>query len=345
MATYYNSSKPDSFRIKDFGLPAFANKYLQFLSIEKNAAPGTIFNYAISIRTFLRWVKSLDMGTVAPETFNEISVQDMTVESISSLTTSDIYDFLAFCKMERSCGARSRSTKLAAIRSLYDYLRKRDSTGLVTSNPSTDISVPKKEKTLPVFLTVNESKQLLDAVSGRFASRDYCILLWFLSCGMRLSELVAINLQDVKDDTLRLHGKGRKERIVHLNKPCLAALENYLIDRSKYLESHETADKEALFLSMNASVAKRLSGRRVEQIVDKYVLAAGLEGNGFSAHKLRHTAATIMYRDAGAGVLEIQEILGHENVQTTTIYTHTSGQLVKSALDNVGSLLEKPHQN
>lgn len=344
MATYYNSSKPDSFRIKDFGLPAFANKYLQFLSIEKNAAPGTIFNYAISIRTFLRWVKSLDMGTAVPETFNEISVQDMTVESISSLTTSDIYDFLAFCKMERSCGARSRSTKLAAIRSLYDYLRKRDSTGLVTSNPGTDISVPKK-KTLPVFLTVNESKQLLDAVSGRFASRDYCILLWFLSCGMRLSELVAINLQDVKDDTLRLHGKGRKERIVHLNKPCLAALENYLIDRSKYLESHETADKEALFLSMNASVAKRLSGRRVEQIVDKYVLAAGLEGNGFSAHKLRHTAATIMYRDAGAGVLEIQEILGHENVQTTTIYTHTSGQLVKSALDNVGSLLEKPHQN
>ena len=158
---------------------------------------------------------------------------------------------------------------------------------------------------------------------------------------MRLSELVAINLPDIKEDTLRLHGKGRKERIIHLSSPCLSALDTYLIDRTTYLESHDTADKNALFISMHSKTAKRLTGRRVEQIVDKYIQIAGLQGNGFSAHKLRHTAATMMYRDAGAGVLEIQEILGHENVQTTTIYTHTSGELVKKALDSIGDILEK----
>lgn len=341
MATYYNPSKPNNLRIKEFGLPDFANRYLQYLLIEKNAAPGTIFNYAVSIRTFLRWVKMIDMGSAAPDHFADISVQDLSVNSIVSLQTSEIYDFLAFCKLERSCGSRSRSSKLAAVRSLYDYLRQRDTSGLVITNPATDISSPKKEKSLPVFLTVSESKQLLGAVSGPYASRDYCILLWFLSCGMRLSELVAINLPDIKDDTLRLHGKGRKERIIHLSSPCLAALDVYLIDRTAYLEAHDTNDKEALFISMHSNMAKRLTGRRVEQIVDKYVKIAGLQGNGFSAHKLRHTAATMMYRDAGAGVLEIQEILGHENVQTTTIYTHTSGELVKKALDSIGDILEK----
>ena len=339
MAMYYNPAKPNSLKIKDFGLPQFANQYLQFLLIEKNMAPGTIFNYAVSLRTFLRWVKSMELDQNASKEFTELPVNEMTVHDIANLGTSDIYDFMAYCSTERSCGAKSRASKLAAIRSLYGFLRKRDKSGYITHNPVTDISSPKRERSLPIFLTTQESKELLDTVGGEFISRDYCILVFFLNCGMRLSELVAINLSDIKDDTLRLHGKGRKERIVHLNKQCLLALEDYLVVRSEYAEKHEIADENALFLAMHSKKGRRITARRVEQIVERDIKRAGLQGNKFSPHKLRHTAATIMYRDAGAGVLEIQEILGHENVQTTTIYTHTSGELVKKALDNIGVIL------
>lgn len=341
MATYYNPAKPDSLDIKSFGLPAFVNQYLQFLLIEKNMAPGTIFNYAVSLRTFLRWVKAVELERTAPEEVEKLPVQEMTIQDIANLGSADIYDFIAYCSLERSCGPKSRASKLAAIRSLYEYLRKRDKTGCITDNPATDISTPKRERSLPIFLSVQESKQLLDAVAGEYPSRDYCILVLFLNCGMRLSELVAINLADIKDDTLRLHGKGRKERIVHLNRLCLSALEDYLVERAAYAEKHDIADKNALFIAMHSKTGRRISARRVEQIVDRYIKLAGLQGNGFSPHKLRHTAATMMYRDAGAGVLEIQEILGHENVQTTTIYTHTSGELIKNALDNVGALFDE----
>ena len=237
MAMYYNPAKPNSLKIKDFGLPQFANQYLQFLLIEKNMAPGTIFNYAVSLRTFLRWVKSMGLDQNASKEFKDLPVNEMTVHDIANLETSDIYDFMAYCSTERSCGAKSRASKLAAIRSLYDFLRKRDKSGYITHNPVTDISSPKRERSLPIFLTTQESKELLDTVGGEFISRDYCILVFFLNCGMRLSELVAINLSDIKDDTLRLHGKGRKERIVHLNKQCLLALEDYLCIQKKEEES------------------------------------------------------------------------------------------------------------
>ena len=249
MAIYYNPSKPNSLKIKDFGLPPFVNQYLQFLLIEKNMAPGTIFNYAVSLRTFLRWVKSKDLDHNASKELKDLPVNEMSIHDIANLETSDIYDFMAYCSTERSCGAKSRASKLAAIRSFYDYLRKRDKSGYITSNPATDISAPKRERSLPIFLTAQESKELLDTVGGEFISRDYCILMFFLNCGMRLSELVAINLTDIKDDTLRLHGKGRKERIVHLNKQCLLALEDYLVERSEYVDKHEIADENALFLN------------------------------------------------------------------------------------------------
>ena len=340
MSTYFNAAETVKFDIRDFQLPTFAISFLKYLKAEKNVAPSTIFNYAVSLRTFLRWVKAVELRISKPDEIDLLDVSDVSLSQIAYLTTNDIYDFIYYCQIDRNNGADSRATKLIAIRTMYDYLIKRDDSHIVKSNPAADISPPKQEKHLPVYLTLSEAKALLNAVDGPAASRDYCILLWFLSCGMRLSELVAIDLDHIKGDTLRLHGKGRKERVLHLNEPCMEALDRYLLDRNEFLKTHEIDDKQALFISLYHKKSSRLTGRRVEQIVDKYIKKANLAGQGFSAHKLRHTAATVMYRDAGAGLLEIQEILGHQSTQTTSIYTHVSGEMTKTALDTLGSLLD-----
>lgn len=340
MSSYYNENSKKKFDINDFGLPPFATRYLGYLSIEKNSAPRSVYNYALSVRTFLRWVRAIQIGTSALDDVDNISIKNMAVDEIAALEPPDIFAFLAYCANTRQNNAKSRAAKLAAVRSLYEYLRTRDEPRVIKLNPAIDIATPKKEQSLPIYMTVSESRRLLDAVSGPFASRDYCMLLWFLSCGMRLSELVAINLNDIKDSSLLLHGKGRKERVVHLNSSCLAAFQTYLVDRKAYLDhGNDIEDENALFISMYSHKARRLSGRRVEQIVDHYIAAAGLQGNGYTAHKLRHTAATIMYQNTDAGLLEIQGILGHENVQTTTIYTHTSAEKLNETIDTVGNVL------
>ena len=333
MATYFNPNAKSQFDLQSLKLPDFAKRFLVYLQIEKNTAPRTVFNYAVSIRIFLRWVRCLAMGRPLDQA-DSVDVSDMKLEEITSLTTSDIYDFLSYCTMTRHNSAKSRSAKLVAINSFLDYLRRRDESGMMKENPASDISAPKKEESLPKFLTLMEAKTLLSSVDGPAASRDYCILLWFLSCGMRLTELVTIDLKDIKDDTLRIRGKGRKERVLHLNKPCLDALDEYLIDRQNY---KKIVDEKALFISNERGT--RLTGRRVEQIVDKYIAKAGLQDNGFSAHKLRHSAATLLYKN-GTGIVEIQQILGHKSVQTTGIYTHTSGEQIAGALDDIGKLFE-----
>lgn len=332
MSTYYNSNSDQQLDIDSFNLPSFAEQYCEYLLIEKNTAPRSVFNYAVSIRTFLRWVRSLSMGKSAPK-LEDISISNMELEEIATLTTQDIYAFMTYCATKRNNSAKSRAAKLTAIKSFFDYLVKRNESGIVKNNPAADIATPKKEKSLPKYLSVDEAKALLGSVKGEANRRNYCILLWFLSCGMRLSELVAIDLKDIKDNTLRIYGKGRKERILYLNDLCMSALEDYLVERSNY---KKIEDENALFISNRTG--KRLTGRRVEQIVDKFIAAAGLQGNGYSAHKLRHSAATMLYRN-GTGVIELQEILGHSGISLISLYTHTSGEIVKDAMSTMEETL------
>ena len=334
MPLYYASDKDFKLNINDLKLPAFARDFLNYLIVELNRTPKTIFDYGISLQTFFRWVRYVQIQKDCQD-FRAIDVSDMEIDEIAHFTRTDIYEYLSFCSTQLENGATARAAKLSAVKRLYHYLQKIKAPDLITSNPAEDIGNPKKEKNLPRYLSRDEAIRLLDAASqdGSRPCRDYCIILWLLSCGMRLSELVNVDVGDVKGDTLRLHGKGRKDRDLTLNGDCVAAYNAYLAERKRY---KKIIDEDALFLSQNGT---RITGRRVEQIVDKYLLKAGLQSSGYSPHKLRHTAGTLLYQGGDADLLEIKEILGHESVSTTQIYCHTSGKMVKSAMNSMQKIL------
>ena len=214
--------------------------------------------------------------------------------------------------------AKARSRKVSAIRSFYKYLTV--SSGKLAENPMLNLETPKLKKTLPKYLTLEQALELLTHVETNFTERDFCIITLFLNCGMRLSELCGINIHDIRDNQLKLLGKGNKERIVYLNGSCIDAVNNYLAVLNSG-EKVKRVDKNALFLNRNG---KRISPRRVEQIVEHCLKEAGLDGMGISPHKLRHTAATLLYQDAGVDIRVLKELLGHESLSTTEIYTHVS---------------------
>ena len=224
--------------------------------------------------------------------------------------------------------ASSRARKVSALRSFYKYFCNRKHYS--EYNPTYELETPKTGKRLPKYLSLEESQNLLNtAFSSPTESneRDYCILVLFLNCGMRLSELCGINLADIKDNRLKLLGKGNKERIVYLNESCLNAIYSYL-DVLNSGEKVKRVDKDALFLNRSG---KRIGPRRVEQIVEDCLKQAGLDGMGISPHKLRHTAATLLYQNAGVDIRVLKELLGHESLSTTEIYTHVSNRQIEDA--------------
>lgn len=334
-STIYNAANGGKLDLRQLLLPRYAKNWLSYLLVERNMAQRTIADYAVSAQTFLRWVKSLETHTPVDE-WRTMDVSDVPLATLAGFRREDIYDFLTFCASELDNSAASRAAKLSAVRSLYDYLKDKETGAEIAENPAAEISSPKLEKRLPVYLSLDEARSLLGAVSGEAEDRDRCIILWLLTCGMRLSELVGIDLDDIKDNSVRLYGKGRKERIIYLNQPCMDALDAYLMRRKSYRD----ADKErALFTS--GRTGQRLTGRRVQQLVEKALANAGLQGKGYSPHKLRHTAATVMYQNGCAELLEIKEILGHASVGTTQIYCHTADRALRSALDGLGNLLSE----
>lgn len=328
MSTYYNPHNGKNFRIDKLEAPAYVKDWLNHLLVVENLAPRTVNTYYTQLRSFLRWaIIRENAGTLTAKTIADQSIKDIPFELLAQMQTTDLYEFLSFAGSELSNNATSRSLKLTAVKSFYEYQWK--IVHRMEGSPAQDITSPKLEKHMPRFLTADESIRLLEAISGENAERDYCMVTFLLNCGMRLSELVAINTTDIRDGQLRLFGKGRKERIVYLNAACKAALASYLDARALYRGSEDTT---ALFISNRTGA--RLTGRRVEQIVEHYLLKAGLAGQGYSPHKLRHTAATLMYQDGGADVLTLKEILGHENIATTEIYTHINQQQIKTTMEN-----------
>lgn len=307
--------------------PQVLRDFLYYMLTIKGRSAKTVQAYYIDLRTFLRYLKmtrvSLPVST--PEDFSAISIEDVTTEQICSVSLSDVYAFLNYTMDQRANGAKTRSRKVSSIRMFYRYISSK--TTLLSENPVKDLEVPSIRKSMPVYLTLEESVELLSDVAqmpAKAKSRDYCILTLFLNCGMRLSELVGINLQDIRGNTLKLLGKGDKERIVYLNEACMAALEAYQKERATPKEY----DRNALFLSQSG---KRLTGRRVEQIVAQALAQAGLDGKGYSPHKLRHTAATLMYQHGQVDIRVLKEILGHANLGTTEIYTHVSDRQIERA--------------
>ena len=312
-----------------FDCPDILREFLFYMETILGRSPKTVNGYYIELRTFFRYIKSVKLLKQIPkdsEELSEIKIDDISKDLICSVTLSDIYDFLHFAVETLHNNTASRSRKIASIRALYKYLTTK--TNYMEENPAKNLDTPSQRKSVPKYLTLEESINLLASVkdeSPLVTARDYCMLTLMLNCGMRVSELVGINLEDIRDNTLRLLGKGNKERIVYLNDACVSALGNYL----KLRQQPETGtDRNALFLSAQH---RRMTTRRVEQIVAKYLKACGLDGRGYSPHKLRHTAATLMYQHGGVDIRALKEILGHANIGTTEIYTHISNQMIEQA--------------
>lgn len=314
-----------SFSIKD-DMPYVVQEYAMYLRNVKGLSAKTVEQYCKDLRTFFRFIK-LDRGLCSELTMSETSVTDVDLEFIKSIHSYDVFSFMNFVADERNNMASTRQRKSTSLKSFFHYLTVHEK--LLDENPTENLTPPKKKKSLPHFLSLEQSIELLNAVDGPNAERDRCILTLFLNCGMRLSELVSINLSDVihNNSTLRILGKGNKERIVYLNQACETAIDAYLAVRPK----NNVIDRNALFLSNRNTRIKPIT---VELMVKKYLDKIGLSGPGYSVHKLRHTAATLMYRYGNVDIRVLQDILGHANLGTTEIYTHTSSNQMEAAINS-----------
>ena len=302
------------------------------LSIQ-GCSQKTVGEYLLDLRTFFRFLlaRERDLDPHSEE-FEQIDVSQVGLKQLSKIHADDIYEFLFYANQERGNQWAARSRKLSAIRSLYKYLVTRRH--YLDYNPAADIDSPKPKKTLPKVLSLEESLRLLNAVetdrNSPFRVRDYAIITLFLNCGMRVSELVGINTSDVDSEfrSLRVTGKGSKERIIYLNEACKQALAGYIAERKS--PRYASVKDRALFLSR---LEQRMSVKTVQAMVYKYLTIAGLEAKHYSVHKLRHTAATLMYQSGNVDVRVLKDILGHEQLNTTQIYTHVSNRNMEDAME------------
>ena len=297
--------------------------YLHYLDFVKLRSPRTVNGYYLDLRGFFRYMMRRWQRVADDTPPEEIVLTGIATADIQTITKHDIFDFLDHARSADN-GPKARARKLSALKGFFNYMCTQ--VNRLPANPTENISLGSPARALPKYLTQDEAVTLLSNIQSDFYERDYCILTLFLNCGMRLAELVTIDMGDFRDDTIRIVGKGNKERLVYLNDACLDALQRYKKVRASL---PNLADRDALFVSKRTG--KRLSARRIEQIVARCLQSAGLSGRGFSPHKLRHTAATLMYQ-GGVDMLALKEILGHENVSTTQIYTHINREQLKKAV-------------
>lgn len=307
--------------------PPVIRDFLTYNETIKGKSSRSVEEYYLDLQTFFRYIL-LVRGKVDPKTpFNKIEISSVDTELISSVTISDLYAFIVFCKDERGNSAATRARKTSTLRIFFKYLSSQ--IHLIETNPAELLDSPKIKQSLPKHLTLEDSIELLNSIDGPNKERDYCIITLFLNCGMRLSELCGLNLSDIRPDgTMRLLGKGNKERMVYINDACREALSAYIAVRPN--DAVNFNDRNALFISRNR---RRISNKTVQHIVKTYLEKSGLGGQGLSTHKLRHTAATLMYQHGNVDIRVLKDILGHSNLGTTQIYTHISDKQIKNAIE------------
>ena len=314
--------------------PQILRDFLTYHETIKSQSQLTISEYALDLKMFLRFIKLMRCDMPVSTDLNVIDIRNVDLGFIADIKTSDIFDFLSYLASDRPLNPESpasdhgvspstRARKLSAIKSFYKYLTVR--TKQLQENPVADLEYPKLRKSLPKYLTMEQSAALLRSVSGQNQTRDYAILMLFLNCGIRRSELVGLNISDVYEDRIRVIGKGNKERFVYFGTPCRKAIDAYMVERNEQI----LTDNRALFGSRNGN---RISVTAVHRLVEKALKQAGLDSTQFSAHKLRHTAATMML-SGGVDVKTVQEVLGHESLNTTQIYTHIENTELKIAAE------------
>lgn len=314
--------------------PDYLNSFLDYSITILNKSPNSIKEYNYDLTMFLRFIKKRFKLT-EEENFSAITIADIPIETIAQIKLDDIHAFLSYLAIDLKSKPTTRARKVSTIRIFFTYLSQK--AGLIENNPAQNLETPKLGKRMPKYLTLEESKKLLNATISKDnedenSLRDYAIITLFLNCGIRLSELVGINLKDITFSECKLNviGKGNKERTIYLNKACMNALKDY-IDNARPKEGIHYESKDALFLSQRR---ERISNRTVQYIVKKELQKAGLDTTKYSVHKLRHTAATLMYQYGNTDIRALQELLGHKSISTTEIYTHVDNSQVRKAVEN-----------
>nr|WP_312576185.1 tyrosine recombinase XerC [Sedimentibacter sp.] len=303
--------------------PAPMSDFLEYMLSIRGRSEKTVSEYFLDLRTFYRFLVMRYKLSNNVNDFNDIDINLVSLDTLKKVKIMDLHAFIGYIDRERNNSNRTKARKIACLRSFYKYLHS--IVRLVPENPAIDLETPKKNSRLPVALTLDESKNFLTSISGSNEKRDYAIIILFLNCGLRLSELVSINIDKIKGDTLTVVGKGNKERTIYLNNVCVKAIEDYLATRPDAKPGHENA----MFISNRKT---RFTQRGIQHMVYKYLNEAGLGGNHFSPHKLRHTAATLMYQYGHVDIRALQELLGHESVSTTQIYTHINKEQLRDAV-------------
>ncbi len=302
--------------------PPILRDFLVYHETIQGHSRRTVDEYYLDLRNFFRYLKQSKQLVSKDVPLDDISIADVDLDLARNITLTDIYSYMNYLSRDRGLNNTSRARKVATIRSFYKYLTNKAK--LLEVNPVQDLDSPRLKKSLPKYLNLEESLELLDSVDGKNSSRDYCILALFLNCGLRISELVGLNKTDVRGDQLRVLGKGNKERMLYLNDACQRALENWLTER----DSLTLVDQNALFVTLQNR--RRISTAAVHKLVKKHLAAAGLDSSQYSSHKLRHTAATLMLQN-GVDVRTLQEVLGHDHLNTTQIYTHVDNEDLRTA--------------
>ena len=320
-------------------MPQRVNEFISHLSIVKDSSKLTLDEYTRDLRMFFEYY-SKDKNLI--KVTDEKSVVDLSFINdriLSEITLNDLHSFLAYCSTERQNSSVTRGRKASALRGFFKYIA--DRMRYIPNNPASQLQVAQKRKQLPKYLTLEQSIDLLNSVKGENRARDYCILTLFLNCGLRLAELVSLNLADfnLEQETLLVTGKGNKQRMLYLNKACIDALKSYLAVRP--VDGLKGDDRNALFISR---LKKRMGRQAVQLMVYGYLKEIGLDGNHYSVHKLRHTAATLMFQYGDVDVLVLKDMLGHENLSTTEIYTHVENKQLREAakLNPLSKEFKKP---
>ena len=314
--------------------PSYVNSFLDYSATILNKSPNSIKEYNYDLTMFLRFIK-IHFNLTDEKDFSKIKINDISLRTIKKIQLADIHAFLSYMAIELKSKSATRARKASTIRVFFSYLSQK--ANLIDVNPAQNLETPKADKRLPKYLNLEESKKLLEVSAdedNRNYQRDYAITTLFLNCGLRLSELVGINIQDIDFSEAKLNviGKGNKERTIYLNKACLKALSDYLFIRPQVgVKVDKLNSNKALFLSERK---ERISRRTVQYIVTKELRKAGLDSRKFSVHKLRHTAATLMYQYGNVDIRALQELLGHESISTTEIYTHVDNTQVRNAVES-----------
>ncbi len=311
-------------------IPLIVNEFIDYMIGIKNRSKNTVKEYYYDLRDSLKFLSiiindKISFKNINDEIISNKNIKDLDLDFIKKIKLEDLYSYLNYLSVSRSDKPTTRARKVATLKSFFNYLAHKKK--VLDKNPAVELETPKLPKRLPKYLSLDESIALLHSIDGKFEKRDFCIITLFLNCGLRLSELININMHDIRDNVLNVIGKGNKERSVYLNNACQKAVSEYIAVRPK----DNLKDRDALFISERGT---RISRRTVEMLVKKYITTAGLDPKKYSPHKLRHTAATLMHKYGGVDIRSLQQILGHESISTTEIYTHIDSEQVKSALES-----------